>query len=215
MATKLEARAIRALATLRQEQHSKRQLSAKELTRARIGAVRDVVEATLVAAALNHSSFTVSGDGNRVEVSVARADACTVAPADAGRVTSQLTGALGTAHGVQVRVAGTKLTLPRYVKRNCMQAPAATGTGKLVFSSSSSGIVMTPAIRIRNSSWTVEWDSASSLLQIYLYKDGKLVSLAANQAKRGPGTRTFTDPGRYQLKVAGTGDWTVRVRDGA
>jgi hypothetical protein len=211
----LEARAVRELARLRTQKQRKQQLDAAALARARVTAVRDLTAATLLTAGFPSSTFTVAGDGNRVDITLSRADACSAKASDAGTISSSITGILNISHGVRMHVAGTKLSLARYLKGNCPQSQGPEGSGKLLYNTSSSGIVMTPAISVRHSAWTIEWESRSSQLQVYLYKGGKLVSVLVNEIKRGSGQTTLTGAGRYQLKIAGTADWSVRVRDGA
>jgi hypothetical protein len=211
----LEERAVRRLRSFRAAQQARQDATATAEQRSAIGAVRDLVEAVLVTSGLEFATYDVLEGGSTVVIDVARRDACALRPGDATALQDKIVDSSDVVEHVRVRLTPAG-SLPRYLKANCTQPTAApTGLGATLLTEARDGIHETRSFRVNRSRWTIEWTSASTLLQISVIKDGRLQSVAVDHEGRGSGSKTLTGRGTYTLRIAGTARWRVRVRDGA
>jgi hypothetical protein len=212
---KIEQRALARLQQFQRDQRRQQKLTAAQHAHAQIGAVRDLTDAVVVAAGLPYATVDVLDGGSTVIVNVDRKSACGLHASDASGIEDRIINASDVVVRVKLRVDGTAQSLGRYLRKSCHESPAGdAGIGKVLYSTDGSGTADTPVVTITSKSWKLEWESSSALLQIYVYRDGKLQSVAVNHQGRGGATKTLRGPGRFKLHVAGTGQWTVRVLDG-
>ena len=209
---RIERRAIGHLRRLRAAERRNAGLTATERSKARLAAVRDLSEAVLAAAGLDHARFEVMDGGSTVEITLDRKAACQLRQDESRALERQITAAGNTVMHVSLRVAGSTLSIDRYLKRKCTVPTIPALTDKVIYNTTSSGIAEVPVV-IRGRRWKIDWQSSSSLLQIYVFRDGKLQSLAVNHEGRGAALRVLKGPGRFRLRIAGTGAWSVRVLD--
>lgn len=192
-------------------QQRRQRLSVARHILSSISAVRDATEAVLLSMGLDRATYTVADGGRSVAVTVAREDACTLSRGDAAAIARRVLNAQGLVRQVAVRVRGSILPLEVYLKRRCAQAPVRTTTGRPVFRTSGTGITQTPEIRVSGKSWRLAYTSSSAFLQIYVYRGGKLDTVAVNRRGRGRGTKVLEGSGSFRLQVAATGQWSLRV----
>jgi hypothetical protein len=209
----VERRALRRLREYRTAVKARKKLTAEQQMRAQLGAARDLTEAVMIAAGLEFATFDLADGGRKVTVNVDRKSACTLQASEPDAIEQRIVGDSDIVEQVKLRVEGSKLGLERYLKRNC-DAKKPAGVGKVVFEKSGTGAEETQPIRIKGRSWRIAFDSSSALLQVYVYRGGKLQRLAVNRRARGAGnSQVLKGPGRYTLRVAATGHWTLRVLD--
>jgi hypothetical protein len=179
-----------------------------------VGAVRDLTDAVLAETGLRAASFSVTGDGRIVSIDVPRRAACTLTSGEPAQIERRIDGASQIVDRVTLQIHGWKPAADSYLRRHCRKTAASPGAGKVVYSAERSGVFGTRSFRVRSDRWTIEYDNASTVLQVFVYKRGKLRSVPVNVKVRGGGKRVLDGAGRYTLRIASTGKWRVRVRDG-
>jgi hypothetical protein len=209
-----EERAVAVLQDLRVAEARQERMGARQHARLAISAVRDLSNAVLLSVGLEFATFDVINGGKAVAVDVPDKDACTLSPADATHVSDRIVDGSGVVEHVTLRLTSGGALLP-YLKQHCHATATSAGLGPVLLSAADNGMMETAPFHARRAGWTIDWTSYSGLLQIYIYRDHKLVSVAANQSGRGAGQKKSLTPGTYTLQIAGTGDWKVKVRDGA
>jgi hypothetical protein len=173
--------------------------------------------ATLVAlagAGFSQPDIAVVGNGTAVTISVPKVPACSAAPGEKGRLESQIRRTVPFVRNVTINVSGTGQSLSNYVTAHCSVGTLPSGPGHVVYSSSGRRMTTTHAFTVRSKRWTLVYENDSRFLAVFVLKQGK-IQQAANATKRGTGSAVFKGAGTYQLRISGSGRWTVRVRDGA
>jgi hypothetical protein len=211
---KIERRALEHLRSFQAAERRKEQLAAAQHAQATISAVRDLADAVLVSSGLEFATFDVIDGGKTVTVNVLKRDACKLTPSDPVDIQEAILDGSTIVNNVHLRldVGGSVRT---YLKKHCQARAVPAGLGPIRFMQSGRGFYESKAFTIRRSGWTVDWTSASGLLQVYVYKDGKLQSGVANHQGRGNGRKTVRGTGKFTLRVAATAGWSLKVRDGA
>jgi hypothetical protein len=116
---------------------------------------------------------------------------------------------------IAVRVAGSGQSLSSYISASCAPPAFPSGPGALVLSQTGSGFATTDPFKVHSKRWTVAFDNRGRFFQAFLLKKGATQPQVVAATKRGVGSMTFTGAGTFQLKIAGSGNWIVRVHDGA
>jgi hypothetical protein len=210
---KIETRALEHLRTFQASVRSKQRMAAAEHTKAVIGAVRDLTDAVLVSAGLEFATFDVIDAGKTVTVNVKPADACVLTPSDPGHIEDRILDDSNIVDQVSMRLTSGD-SLRTYLKKNCHAQASSAALGTELLVGSHEGSFETATFTARRTGWTIDWSSSSDLLQIYVYKDGKLQSVAVNSQGRGTGRKTMTGTGTYRLRIAATDGWRIKVHDG-
>lgn len=204
----------------RSKQPAKKRSAEKTLRRlpgrSRAGLARGIVPGVLKLLGFKKARVRVSPSGDAITVIIARAEACTAGPSDEARIAKRIKEPpLSFVRTVRVTVEGSGRRLTDYVAAHCKPRTIPRGRGKVVYEQSGSGIVRTEPFKIRAKRWTIEFENLGSFFQVFVYKGRKLQMTVISETRRGAGKKTFKGPGRFKLNISGSGDWTVRVRDGA
>jgi hypothetical protein len=210
---KIEDRALENLQRLRAAEARQTTMTAREQARAQIAAIRDLTDAVLLAAGLEFATFDVIDGGKAVTVNVPDKDACVLSGGDATRISDRIIDGGDVVNRVKVRLVSGAALGP-YLRQHCRVAKA-TRLGPVLLTKTDDGMLETAPFTATRGGWTIDWTSYSGVLQVYVLKNGHVVSFAANQSGRGSGQSKVTTPGTYRLQIAGTGGWKVQVRDGA
>jgi hypothetical protein len=209
-----EERAVAVLQDLRVAEARQERMNAHRHTRVAISAVRDLTNAVLVSVGLEFATFDVINGGKAVTINVPNKDACALSAGDATHISDRIIDGSSIIEHVTLRLT-SGVALPAYLKAYCRTTAAPAGLGPVLLSVADNGTMETAAFHAQRAGWTIDWTSYSGVLQIYIYRNHKLVSVAANQSGRGAGQKKSLTAGTYTLQIAGTGDWKVKVRDGA
>lgn len=159
--------------------------------------------------------------GQIVKVMLPKREACKAHPDEAARIRRSLRRSISPKRPlpyprtVTVAVAGSGQPLAAYLAKSCKRIGLPGARGRIVFRKSGSHILATKRFRIRSKRWTVEYVNGGSFFQVFVRKGKAFQPDPINEFKRGSGKKTFTGRGRFSLYIAGSRDWTVRVRDGA
>jgi hypothetical protein len=170
--------------------------------------------AVLAGAGFSRSGVSVAAGGTAVTISLPEAQACSAAAGDETQLASQIRLAAPFVRSVTMSVSGTGQPLSAYVSAHCSAGTLPSGAGRVVYSSSGRGMTTTAAFTVRSKRWTLAYNNDSSFLAVFVLEHGK-IKQAASATKRGTGSAVFKGTGTYQLRISGSGRWTVRVRDGA
>lgn len=157
----------------------------------------------------------LSGGGTDVRGVMDRGQACSARAETEDNVTSTVRNAIPWLASMQVVVQPGGERLSRYVRAHCRPPALPGGAGEVVFSGQGVGLGKTRQFTVRSSRWTVEYLNGGRSLHMLVLGDRSSSSAPLDAAGRGPGRRTFSGPGTFSLQIAGTGEWLVRVRDGA
>ena len=153
----------------------------------------------------------VSADGHSVTVGVAANVAC-AAPTDAGtRTAAAIKDQLAIVRDVAITVGGRSFATHR---SSCRAPRLPGGSGPVVYAKSGLGNVTTPGFKITSKRWTIAY-RGDGLFLVFLVKNGKTQQEYVKSSGRSAGSKTFTGPGTFSLKISGAKPWAVTVRDGA
>jgi hypothetical protein len=180
----------------------------------RARAVRDVTRLVFAEHGFERPTIVVGTAAQDVEAVMRGADACTAARTTEARLTSLLLKAVPWLRSVQIRVDATGQALTRYLAEHCRPLTLPTGQGRVVLTQRASGMGNTGPFTVRSSRWSVEYLNGGRLLKLALFRGGAPIGADATASPRAPGRRIFDGPGTFSLRIIGTGEWTVRVRDG-
>jgi len=154
-------------------------------------------------------------DGSNVTVAVARAKACALGAKGPATLAERLRGALPFARSLRVVVQEDGKSLAAYAATACEPPKPPAAPGRLVFEQDGGpGNAETKTFTIGGKKWTVTYANNGEFFQAFAVKDGKVQSPAISATKRGKGSQTFKGPGTFTLRITGSGDWSVQVRDG-
>lgn len=157
-----------------------------------------------------------SRGGRSVTAILTAAQACRATPRTAQLVTQKLRVNMPYVASLRIVVGEDAQPLDEYVRRHCRTAALpASGPGRVVLTRTGSGIATTTPFTVRSKRWTIEYVNHARFLQVIPLKGGSIADVGVTAGKRGFGRQAVSGPGRYRLKVASAGEWTVRVRDGA
>lgn len=210
----VETRALKHLHAFKAARDKQLTMRAREHARAVISTTRDLVDAVVIAAGLEFATFDVIDGGRTVSINVQPKDACVLSPADATAIQDRILDGSDIVDNVYLRLTTGGTVTGRYLKQHCHQTARAAGIGAILLKDTGDGITETKPFHVTNGNWSIDWTSYSDMLRIYVFRDGKLVSLAVDRQGRGSGRAKVLEAGYYTLRIAGTAAWSVKVRNG-
>jgi hypothetical protein len=184
-----------------------------ESQRARI--VEQTAGITFKVFGFERAAVTVTPKGDGVRAVVPAGDACASASDTEGRIAARIRQAVPVVQSVHITVGASGRSLSEYVRQHCAGLGLPGGSGRVVITEQGSGLATTRSFTIHSRHWTVEYVNRGSFLQVLPMKSGAPTVGAFGVSRRGAGRRVVTGAGRFQLRVGGSGDWLVRVRDAA
>jgi hypothetical protein len=180
----------------------------------RVGIVRTVTRMVLSRFGFS-PTVTVASSGTAVRAALSRQEACTATSRTEGRLVSALRDGLPWLDSARIVVDRTGQPLSQYVRAHCRPVTLPKGNGPVRLLKSGTYLAKTGSFTIHSDRWTVEYINGGSYLQVVVLKSGVPSSAGVQVTKRGPGRRVFRGAGKVALQIAGSGEWIVRVRDGA
>lgn len=175
---------------------------------------RELAKAYLASLGFDDVSVRIGRRTRALTVSIGRREACGARPRDVRLIHRQLRFAARPAPKVRVTAGGDGISLRRYLASHCKRRSAPHGRGRLIYARRGSGIVDTPGFRVRSPRWRIEFENYGAVLQVFLYRGDRLLSSPVHVDRRISGVRTVRGRGRFRLRIAGSGEWAVRVRAG-
>jgi hypothetical protein len=161
------------------------------------------------------ADVTVTPTGDAVRAVVPAGGACTSTASTEGRIAAQIRRAVPIVQSVQITVGGTGASLSQYVHRSCQSGGLPLGSGPVVLTQQGSRFATTRSFTVHSRRWTIDYVNGGDFLQV-LPMRGDLPTIGAfTVTKRTAGKRVLTGAGTFRLRVGGSGDWTIRVRDSA
>lgn len=157
---------------------------------------------------------TVTGSGTAARAAITRGEACKAWPRTGARLTTLLLQAVPWLRSARVVVGPAGPLLSAYVQEHCrpVELPRTAGT---VLLQRGTGLATTASFTVRSSRWSADFMNGGKLLQVSVMRGGVPHGTPVRMVGRGTGRHTFAGNGRASLRIIGTGEWVVRVRDGA
>ena len=170
--------------------------------------------APAVVTGLGFGNAKITTDGSDVTIAVARGKACALGPKGPATLRERLANSLPFARSITLVVEGGG-ALAAYAASNCEPPAPPAARGKLVLEQQGGpGTVNTKSFKVTSKKWTVAYANAGEFLQVFAVKGDEVQSPAVSATKSGKGKQTFKGPGTFTLRITGSGDWGVEVRDG-
>jgi hypothetical protein len=171
--------------------------------------------AEVIAKALGFKAADATVSGKIATVAVPADAACGGGTTGATTLHDRLATGVPFTTKVLVVVKETRAPLAGYVAAHCKPATPPLAAGRLVLEQKGTGgVVDTKTFEIRSGSWTVSYANDGGFMQAFVLKGGKIQPVTFTLDKPGRGKKRFEGPGRFSLRVAGAGTWTIQVRDG-
>jgi hypothetical protein len=177
-------------------------------------AVSQVTRAVLARYGFVAPQVTVRPAADGVQARLGTDQACTATAGTEAKLTSVLRKGVPWLRSVQIVVGATNQSLSRYVRGHCRPVSLPTGSGTAVLTKQGSAWETTETFTVHSSRWSVDFINEGSMLDVVVVKGGVSTGSRFRAVGRGAGKRVLAGAGRISLRVAGTGDWVVRVRDG-
>lgn len=179
----------------------------------RAKAVRQVARAVFGRYGFESVKIKVLARGNALRASLGSREGCLALPGTERNLINMLHDGVPWLRAVQVLVGSQSLS--QYVRSSCSQVSLPGGSGRVLLTQQGTILKETKRFTVDSDRWTVEYINGGGLLQVFVMKDGTPTGGSFRVAKRGPGRKVLKGAGKYSLQVAGSGEWIVRVRDGA
>jgi hypothetical protein len=160
-------------------------------------------------------AVTVGANGNTVRAALSAREACTATTGTEGRLVSSIREALPWLQSATIVVGQTGQRLSHYVRARCRPVVLPGGPGPVRVTKSGTHFGTTASFTVRSDRWTVEYINGGQYLQVIVLKSGAPSDAGVQVTRRGPGRQVLSGSGRVSLQVFGSGEWVVRVRDGA
>lgn len=172
-------------------------------------------QVALLQVGFTDATIHIDRSGRIVTIVIPASSACAAQPGDERKLRDAVRRAASFVAQVSVVVSGARQSLSSYLATRCRNSLSSSGGGKVVYERSARGVVNAPTFKIRSRRWTVDFSNSGSFLAVFVVKNGKIQGqpIVAKGHKTGSGT--FAGPGRFSLRISGSGTWTVHVRDGA
>jgi hypothetical protein len=177
--------------------------------------IASIKHAVLTAAGFNgllKVTVTVAADGHSVTIAVPANVACTARPDADARTVSLIKRDIPVVKSVAVNVGSRTFAAFR---PGCKAQNVPGGSGSVVYSKNGIGNADSPAFKITAKKWTVAYRNDDGFFSVFVYKNGKAQKDVISTFKGSSGTKTFTGPGTFKLKISGGSPWAVTARNGA
>jgi hypothetical protein len=157
---------------------------------------------------------TVTASGTGVRAAITAREACTAGPSTEARLTALLLKAVPWLRTARVVVPPSSSPLSAYVQGHCHAAELPRATGTVLLQQRGTGLATTASFTVRSSRWSVDFVNGGKILQVSVMRGGAPDGTPLRAVGRGSGRHTFAGAGKARLRIVGTGEWVVRVRDG-
>jgi hypothetical protein len=168
-----------------------------------------------VQAGFRKAAVHVDRSGRNVTIVIPASSACAAQPGDERKLIGAVKQLAPFVVRVSVLVSGSGQSLSSYIATRCGSSGVPSGSGRVVYNRTGRGVVTSPVFEVHSRRWTVDYRNSGRFLAIFVLKNGKVQREAITANGRTTGSKTFTGPGKFSLRISGSGTWTVRVRDGA
>lgn len=184
--------------------------------RKRAEIVKTVASAVFSRFGFHPLKLTVTPSATGLRATLGAREACTATTTTERALASKVHEAIPWVRSVQIVVGSTGESVSRYVRTRCRPVELPGGDGPVVLTQRGTVMATTKSFTVHSDRWTVEYVNGGSRLHILVMKAGGLPSAGSFQVpKRGPGRHVVKGAGKFSLRIAGAGEWVVRVRDGA
>lgn len=191
--------------------HHKTDAAKRAADAANLAAARRTSRALVGALNLGTPVLTTNTDASTVTVAIPQANACSAGQGAQGTISKGLRQALPFVHKVSVTVSGGQ-ALSAYQASAC-PAHFATTKRPVLWSHSGSG-TFTQAFKVTGKSWTLDYATHGTFLQVLVLKSGVVQPNGISAGKKATGSMTYPGPGTFELRVAGDAIWSLRVVGG-
>jgi hypothetical protein len=164
---------------------------------------------------LRPSKVTVTSDGAVVTATVPARAACTATPATEQRMATAIRRSLPWVRRTRFVVGDSGQRLASYVRAQCRPVALPPGRGRVLMTQRGAGVANTRVFTTRSRRWTVQYVNRGTILHVLVMKGRSPLHTPVMATKPGAGRGVVTGAGRFRLRIAGAGEWVVRVRDGA
>jgi hypothetical protein len=181
-----------------------------------VAIARGAAQTAVTVAGFRDATVKVSPDALSVAIAIPASEACTAQAGDQASIERQIKLIASFVQTVTITVAGSGSSLVAYLGAHCSGNALPSGPGAVVYQHAGKGVLTKPpSFTVTAPRWSIDYANQGSYLSVFVFRNGKLQPQPIALTHRGSGTKTFTGPGSIQLKIAGSGHWSVRVRDGA
>lgn len=160
-------------------------------------------------AGIRGAQFAMSADFRALTVDVPPSQACRANTKDAGVIQKGVKQILRFVESVTVVVGGAPYT--SWISSNCARDELEGGHG-VVFRRSGFGVAETRPFRVATNRFVIEYSHQGDFFSVFVRRGKKHLPNPINSDSPGSGRQAYPGPGTFRLEIAGSGDWTVRVR---
>lgn len=182
----------------------------------RAGLVTRAARHLLSSYGFRNASVSSSRGGTAVRAVLTPRESCNGTASTEDHFRDHLRKMLPFVRSTSISVGSTGQSLSRYVAGNCRSLEPPAGRGTVVLTRDGSGPSKTPSFTVRSRRWAVEYvNNSPGFFQVLVLKGSQPTGDVVSVLKRGAGRKVMSGSGRFRLQIVGTGEWTVRVRDGS
>jgi hypothetical protein len=174
---------------------------------------RVAARSTLLSGAFPDARIVVGADGRTVAIAIPRDLACTARPGEESRIVRRLKLAAPFLASVTVGVADSGKSLAGYVSARCAKSNLPYRPGPVVYQKTGMAGTTTASFKVRSPHWTVDFENDGAFFAAFVLRNDKPLPHPITASKRTVGSKSFTGPGTFRLRITGSGRWTVRVRE--
>jgi hypothetical protein len=196
--------------------HGSAQVRGRGLSPAqRIALARGAARSVLMQVGFSEAAIDVGGEGRTVAIAIPAGSACTASPGDETRIVHQLEQVAPFLSRVTVGVAGSGQSLSSYATARCPSSALPSAPGRVAYHQTGRGFATTGSFAVHSPRWTIDFENDGAFFAVFVLRSGKPLPRVITETQRSAGSKTFSGPGSFRLRISGSGRWTIRVRDGA
>lgn len=182
--------------------------------RLRADEARRVLKGIALAMELETVSVATSEGGRVLTVELERQHACRFQEDSAEALRRGVKAAAPEVERIRLRGEGSrKQTLVRYQDRTC-RLRTDPDASPIVLERTDGGDAFIEGVTVTASPWEVEFGSSAKRFRLTVIDERDRTVLSVGKPGTAIATRVVPRGGRFTIRIASSGRWTVRVRDG-